>query len=176
MSEQTQLTDAPTNGQALAVQAEQAALPLQPVASLIIPVYNEAPHLKKFFTMIDQLQLPIAKELVIVNDGSTDGSAAIVKEFAFASPVVIINQARNQGKGAAIRTGIKQATGSFIGIQDADFEYDPQDIPLLLQPLLDGKAEVVFGSRYKKTSYQVHSTVHNLVNRTLTLLSNALSG
>lgn len=156
--------------------SENVAAPPRQVVSLIIPVYNEADHLQKFLTIIDRLQLPIAKELVIINDCSTDGSTDIIKQFDFESPVIFIDQPYNQGKGAAIRVGIQRATGVFIGIQDADFEYDPQDVPALLQPLIDGKADVVFGSRFKKSSYQVHRTAHYLINRMLTLLSNALSG
>jgi glycosyltransferase involved in cell wall biosynthesis len=144
--------------------------------SLIIPVYNEADHLEQFFELIDKLVLPIDKELVIVNDCSTDSSGDILDRFQFASAVIRINQLHNQGKGAAIKVGIQQATGDFIGIQDADFECDPSDIPTLLRPLIDGKADVVFGSRFKKTSNQVHRTFHYLGNRVLTLLSNLASG
>lgn len=176
MKDGIQLEDVRTKTHVVTEPAENEAAPLQQVVSLIIPVYNEANHLKKFLTIIDQLQLPIAKELVIINDCSTDGSADIIKQFDFESRVVFIDQPHNQGKGAAIRVGIQQATGVFIGIQDADFEYDTQDVPALLQPLIEGKAEVVFGSRFKKSSYQVHRTIHYLINRLLTLLSNALSG
>jgi glycosyltransferase involved in cell wall biosynthesis len=144
--------------------------------SLIIPVYNEAQHLERFLTIIDRLELPIAKELVIVDDGSTDGSGQIVKNFPFESKTILIDQPRNQGKGAAVRVGIRQATGDFIGIQDADLETNCDDIPVLLGPLLEGKADVVCGSRFKKSSEQVHRTFHYLVNRVLTMLSNILSG
>ncbi|MDQ3919448.1 MAG: glycosyltransferase family 2 protein [Acidobacteriota bacterium] len=161
------------------VEAALSAGPLylsSHVVSLVIPVYNEAQHLEKILRVIDELSLPIAKELVIVNDCSTDGSTEIIKNFQFRSPVVFVDQPCNQGKGAAIRAGIERATGDFIGIQDADFEYDPQDIPSLLKPLIDGKADVVFGSRFKKSNYQVHRTFHYLANRLLTLTSNVLSG
>ncbi len=149
---------------------------MQQTVSLIIPIFNEAMHLERFLNGIDKLELPLRKELVIVNDCSTDNSAEILENFQFQSPVIFINQARNQGKGAAIRVGIQQATGDFIGIQDADFEYDTDDIPKLLVPLIEGKADVVYGSRFKKTNYQVHRTLHYLVNRTLTMLSNVMSG
>jgi len=149
---------------------------MQQTVSLIIPVFNEAPHLERFLNGIDKLALPLGKELVIVNDCSTDDSAEILANFQFQSPVILINQSRNQGKGAAIRTGIQQATGDFIGIQDADFEYDVDDIPKLLAPLVEGKADVVYGSRFKKTDHQVHRTLHYLGNRTLTMLSNIMSG
>jgi len=143
--------------------------------SLIIPVYNEAQHLEQFLTIIDRLQVPIEKELVIVDDGSTDGSGAILKQFPFRSRTILINQTRNQGKGAAVRIGIENATGDFIGIQDADLETNPDEIPSLLSPLLEGRADVVVGSRFKKSGHQVHRTFHYLVNRILTMLSNIMS-
>ncbi len=149
---------------------------MQQTVSLIIPIFNEAMHLERFLNGIDKLGLPLRKELVIINDCSTDNSAEILENFQFQSRVIFINQSRNQGKGAAIRVGIQQATGDFIGVQDADFEYDTDDIPKLLMPLLEGKADVVYGSRFKKTNYQVHRTPHYLVNRTLTMLSNMMSG
>ena len=144
--------------------------------SLIIPVYNEAPHLEQLLTIIDRLELPIAKELVIVDDHSTDGSAEIIQNFSFRSQTVFINQARNQGKGAALRIGIREATGDFIGIQDADLETNVDDVAALLEPLLADRADVVYGSRFKKSSYQVHRTFHYLVNRILTTFSNIMSG
>jgi glycosyltransferase involved in cell wall biosynthesis len=144
--------------------------------SLIIPVYNEASHLEQFLQNVDRLSLPIAKELVLVDDCSKDGSAEIIERFPFQSISVFIKQPGNFGKGAALRKGIEIATGDFIIMQDADFEYDMSDIPKLLQPLLDGKADVVYGSRFRRDSNQVHRTFHYLVNRVLTIFSNLLSG
>lgn len=144
--------------------------------SLIIPVYNEREHLEGFLTVIDELMLPLTKELVIINDCSTDGSADILRNFNFKSRVKIIDQPINQGKGAAIRMGVKEATGDFIGIQDADMETDISDIPRLLLPLVEGRADVVYGSRFKKSHEQVHRTFHYLVNRMLTMISNLFSG
>ena len=144
--------------------------------SLIIPVYNEAQHLEEFLTIIDRLELPAAKELVIIDDCSTDGSAEIFRKFSFQSPIILINQPRNMGKGAAVRAGIERATGDFIGIQDADLETNVNDVPSLLEPLLNDKADVVYGSRFKKSGVQVHRTFHYLVNRFLTTLSNIMSG
>ncbi len=88
----------------------------------------------------------------------------------------ILTQPINQGKGAALQRGFEEAVGDWIVVQDADFEYDPQDLKILLVPVLEGKADVVFGSRFKKSGTQVHRTFHYLVNRFLTMLSNALSG
>jgi glycosyltransferase involved in cell wall biosynthesis len=144
--------------------------------SIIIPIYNEASHLKKFLSVIDELSVQISKELVIVDDFSSDESAAIVEQFPFRSSFVFLKQTCNCGKGAALRAGIEKASGDFIIIQDADFEYDVADIPKLLQPLIDAKADVVYGSRFRRDSNQVHRTFHYLVNRILTILSNLLSG
>ncbi len=143
--------------------------------SLVIPVYNEEDHLERFLKVIDALSLPGGKELVIVNDCSRDRSKEILESFQFTSPVKLLHQPVNCGKGAALRTGIEQATGDIIGIQDADFEYDPADIPTLVEPLVQEKADVVFGSRFKRT-HQVHRTIHYLGNRLLTLCSNFASG
>lgn len=144
--------------------------------SLIIPVYNEAGHLRDFFEQVDALQLPVPKELVIVNDRSTDGSDKIIDAFPFKSDVKIIHQPENRGKGAAIHAGINAASGDVIGVQDADFEYSMADIPALLGPLIQDRADVVYGSRFKKSGEQVHRTFHYLVNRFLTILSNLCCG
>jgi glycosyltransferase involved in cell wall biosynthesis len=146
-----------------------------PTVSLIIPIYNEAQHLRTFLSSIDALSLSIPKELVIVDDGSQDDSWSILQEFSFQSKVQLIAQGQNLGKGAAIHRGIQSATGDFIGVQDADFEYDPGDIDRLLEPLIEGRAAVVYGSRFRE-GHQVHRTYHYLVNRGLTLLSNLCSG
>lgn len=144
--------------------------------SLIIPVYNEARHLKKFLDLVDTLNLEAEVELVFVDDCSKDTSWNILSNYKFSKKVIIVQQAHNQGKGAAIRRGFELATGDFMGVQDADFEYSFDDIPQILAPLVAGKADVVFGSRFKKNSMQVHRTFHYLVNRVLTMLSNILSG
>jgi glycosyltransferase involved in cell wall biosynthesis len=144
--------------------------------SLVIPVYNEAGHLAEFLGQIDSLTLDVTTELVIVDDASTDGSGDIIESFHFRSPVVKYRRKKNRGKGAAIQKGLELATGDIIGIQDADFEYDMRDIATLIEPLLEGRADAVFGSRFKKNTEQVHRTYHYLVNRILTLLSNLCTG
>jgi glycosyltransferase involved in cell wall biosynthesis len=143
--------------------------------SLVIPVYNEAPHLEQFLGAIDRLELPIAKELVIVDDGSTDQSPEILEKFCFQSQKILILRPANSGKGSAVRLGIEKATGDFIGIQDADLETNPEEIADLLVPLIEDRADVVCGSRFKKSGHQVHRTFHYLVNRILTMMSNIMS-
>lgn len=146
--------------------------------SLLVPIYNEAEHLQAFLEKLDALPLGAAfeKELVIVDDCSTDASRNILQSFSFQSPVQILLQGQNEGKGAALHRGIQAATGDVVGIQDADFEYDLSDVPSLLQAFLQDKADVVYGSRFKSSAPQVHRTFHYLVNFVLTFLSNLLSG
>ena len=144
--------------------------------SLIVPIYNEASHLEQFLEQIDALKLKSDKELVFIDDSSKDESWAILQRFKFNSAVIIERQPQNTGKGAALRRGFELATGDIIGVQDADFEYSLDDIPAILEPMLAGKADVVFGSRFKKNALQVHRTFHYLVNRFLTMLSNIFSG
>lgn len=152
--------------------------PVPSRVSLIIPVFNEASHLAEVLTQIDELRLSpsLEKELVLIDDASTDDSWTILAGFPFKSRHQLHRHSRNRGKGAALRTGITAATGSLIGIQDADFEYSIEDVPSLLEPLVQGKADVVYGSRFKKSGTQVHRTFHYLVNRFLTTLSNFCSG
>jgi len=144
--------------------------------SLIIPIYNESAHLEQFLAQIDSLTLNCDKELVFIDDCSKDNSWKILKGFSFKSKVIIEQQPKNQGKGAALRRGFDLATGDLIGVQDADFEYSLDDIPAIIEPLIAGKADVVFGSRFRKNGLQVHRTFHYLVNRILTILSNVFSG
>lgn len=144
--------------------------------SLVVPIYNEARHLESFLRQLDQLDIGVPKELVFVDDCSKDESRAILDRFPFRSEHKIIHQPVNGGKGAALRTGIENASGAFIGIQDADFEYDMTDIAQLVSPLIADQCDIVYGSRFKKNASQVHRTFHYLINRFLTILSNALCG
>ena len=144
--------------------------------SLIIPVFNEAPHLADLLAAIDRVRLPRPCELVIVNDGSADESLRIIRAFPFSSAVQIIDLPSNRGKGAAVAAGIARATGSVIGIQDADFEYRFDDIARLVAPILAGRADVVYGSRFTPGAPPASRGLHYLANRTLTCLSNLASG
>lgn len=144
--------------------------------SVVVPVFNEARCLESVVSLLMASPCPIEREWIFVDDCSTDTSLEILKKLAVAYGFRLIEQRPNQGKGAAVIRGIRAATGDFIMIQDADTEYDPKDVPSLLQPLIDDRADVVYGSRFKKSGYQVHRTYHYFVNRFLTWLSNILSG
>ena len=144
--------------------------------SLVVPVYNEAQHLREVIPFLYSVPMPIPTEWIFIDDCSTDGSLLILKELSKLFPMRILEQTQNQGKGAAVIRGFQEATGEVILIQDADFEYHPRDIPALLAPILKDEADVVFGSRFKKTALQVHRTYHYFVNRFLTLVSNLFSG
>jgi glycosyltransferase involved in cell wall biosynthesis len=149
--------------------------PAAPVLTVIVPVFNEARHLPEVLERLFSSPCPIDREWIFVDDASTDDSAAILDELA-APRAKVIRRPGNGGKGSAIQDGIHAATGDFILIQDADLEYDPRDVPRLLGPLLADEADVVYGSRFRRERPQVHRTMHFLVNRTLTALSNLLSG
>lgn len=147
-----------------------------PVLSIIVPVYNEEAQLEKVVETFMNTSYPIACQWIFVDDSSSDRSLELLHQLAERHPIQVVEQNPNQGKGAAVIRGISEATGDFIMIQDADFEYDPSEVPTLLKPLLSGKADVVYGSRFKKNAPQVHRTYHYFVNRLLTVLSNLLSG
>ena len=136
----------------------------------MIPVFNERPTLMKILSIVEDL--PLNKELVIVDDGSTDGSRDILESLAPERARVIIHES-NRGKGAAIRTAIPATTGDVIVIQDADLEYDPRDLVKLLRPIHDGKADVVYGSRFTGERRNMFFW-HWVGNRFLTLVTNIL--
>lgn len=144
--------------------------------SLVIPVYNEESNLKKVLDNLLTISFPCEVEYVIIDDCSKDNSWSIIQTFAKNPKIKIHKQEFNQGKGAALHKGFSLATGDIIAVQDADFEYDPKDLATLISPIIDNKADVVFGSRFRKTSPQVHRTIHYLGNRILTLFSNLCSG
>lgn len=144
--------------------------------SIIVPVFNEAPVLEEVLRKLFAEPCPIEREWIIIDDFSTDGSRNILLKLKEEFNFQLISQPRNRGKGSAVATGVQAARGDFIIIQDADHEYDPKDIPILLKPLIDDQADVVYGSRFKQNSPQVHRTFHFFVNNFLTMLSNFMSG
>ncbi|MBS1983392.1 MAG: glycosyltransferase family 2 protein [Bdellovibrionales bacterium] len=144
--------------------------------SIIVPVYNEANHLEKVIKRLYAAPCPIGREFIFVNDCSSDESSRILKQLQSQFGYTLLEHSQNQGKGSAIITGIAKATGDYVMIHDADFEYDPNEIPALLRPLTEDRADVVYGSRFRDGNFQVHRTYHYFVNAFLTLLSNLLSG
>jgi glycosyltransferase involved in cell wall biosynthesis len=147
-----------------------------PVLTLIVPVHNEEPTLTSVIEKLMASPCPIEREWIIVDDGSTDGSTDTLRQLQKRYNFRLVEQRPGSGKGAAVIRGIKDASGDLIMVQDADFEYEPNEIPDLIQPILENKADVVYGSRFKKNSPQVRRTYHYFVNRFLTLVSNMLSG
>jgi glycosyltransferase involved in cell wall biosynthesis len=144
--------------------------------SILIPVYNECTVVERSLAQVLAAPLPedMERELIIVDDCSTDGTSRILERLAAAHPEIrLIRKPVNQGKGAALRTAIEQATGEFCLVQDADLEYDPSEYPRLLRPLLDGHADAVFGSRYMAgDQIRILPFWHSMMNKGLTLLSN----
>jgi glycosyltransferase involved in cell wall biosynthesis len=158
------------------------------LVSLVIPVYNEAATLKQLVARV--VAVDFDKELVFVDDGSTDGSRELLADLELRSlgawlppgtrqsgenRVRVVLQPRNAGKGAALRTGFACASGDIVMVQDADLEYDPKDIPRVIQPIVDGIADVCFGSRFVGSPRRALYFWHMVVNKSLTLLSNALN-
>jgi len=142
--------------------------------SVVIPVYNEVDTVETLVELVENV--PIEKDVIIVDDGSTDGTRDKLAELDERDNITVLLHEVNQGKGAALRTGIRDATGDIVIIQDADLEYDPNEYPKLIQPIVDGKADVVYGSRFSGgESHRVLYFWHSVGNRFLTLLSNALT-
>jgi glycosyltransferase involved in cell wall biosynthesis len=137
--------------------------------SVVIPVYNEERWLREVVRRVQTV--PIPKEIVIVEDCSTDGTRDILKQLESAD-IRVFYQPYNQGKGAALRRGFQEATGDVILVQDADLEYDPAEYPRLLQPILENRADVVYGSRFIGETHRVLYFWHYVANKMLTLLSN----
>lgn len=149
----------------------RVACPL--TVSVVIPVYNEAGTLPTLLAKV--LSRPETTEVILVDDASTDGSGDYLRTLAGDPRLRTLFHARNQGKGAALRTGFAAAVGDVVLIQDADLEYDPDDYPALLAPIFAGKADVVYGSRFLGGPHRVLYFWHSVANRMLTLLSNMLN-
>jgi glycosyltransferase involved in cell wall biosynthesis len=138
-----------------------------------MPVYNEAATVEEILRRVEAVGL--AKEIIVVDDGSTDGTRELLQRIQPQHPTVRLTlHDRNRGKGAAIRTGIQQATADLVLIQDADLEYEPQEIPQLLRPIQQGKADVVYGSRFLGAPRRPTMFWHMVANQLLTLMTNIL--
>ncbi len=138
--------------------------------SIVIPVYNERDTLHILISKVEAVDY--AKEIILVDDYSTDGTRDVLKKYEDKDNFQVLYHDRNKGKGAALRTGFSKAQGDIIIIQDADLEYDPVDYEILLAPILDGRADVVFGSRFQGGTHRVLFFWHYLGNKFLTTLSN----
>jgi glycosyltransferase involved in cell wall biosynthesis len=141
--------------------------------SVLVPVYNEKATVAELLRRVRAVTLPLEREIIVVDDGSTDGTKELLQGVS-GSDVRCFFHGVNQGKTAAVRTALEKATGDFIVIQDADLEYDPADYPVLLAPLLDGRAEVVYGSRFLGGPHRVLLFWHYFGNKLFTLLANVL--
>jgi glycosyltransferase involved in cell wall biosynthesis len=143
------------------------------VLSVVIPVYNEKETIRSIIAKV--LKLDFVREVLVVDDGSTDGTRELLKEAAFDGRVRLLFHEQNRGKGAALRTGFAQATGDVVAIQDADLEYDPAEFAEMIRPILDGVADVVYGSRLTGGKPQrVHLFWHKMGNGFLTFLTDLL--
>ena len=145
-----------------------------PDLSILIPVYNERATVEEAVRQVQDTEYPVDEvELVIVDDGSTDGTAELLRDGSWGDNVRLAPHDRNRGKGAAVRTALEHATGTYSAIMDADLEYDPGDLGKLLEPLLGGEAEVVFGTR----GFEAHSAFsfwYVLGNKAVTMAANVL--
>lgn len=146
--------------------------PVHMKLSVIIPVYNEVESIQTILKRVQGTKL--AHEIIVVDDGSMDGTRNILKKLDGKRGVRVILHEKNQGKGAAVRTGMSAAKGDVLLIQDADLEYDPRDYPELIKPIQEGLADVVYGSRFLGRAHRVTMFWHLMANKSLTLMTNIL--
>lgn len=144
--------------------------------SIVIPVYNEVATLESIVELVRKVDTGLEREIILVDDGSTDGTRDLLPllEEKFDDVRISLHE-ENQGKGAALHTGFAMATGDLILIQDADMEYDPRDYLILLQPILEGRADVVYGSRFSSGAHRVVYYWHSVGNKMLTTFSNMMT-
>jgi len=142
--------------------------------SVIIPAYNEKNTVLELLRRVEAVPLSLDKEIIVVDDFSTDGTREVLGGLG-RPDIKVLFHAKNMGKGSALRTGFSEATGDIVLIQDADLEYDPADYPGLLAPILDGRADVVYGSRFLGGPHRVLFFWHSVGNRFLTALSNVVT-
>ena len=148
-------------------------MPQDPLISVLVPAYNEVATIEGVVRRV--AELPLRLEIVVVDDGSVDGTSAVLERLRDELPALRVERQANAGKGAAVRRAISASTGDFVVIQDADLEYDPSDIPTLLGPLLDGRADAVYGTRLRGGMPQrAHLFWHYAGNRFLSLLTNVM--
>jgi glycosyltransferase involved in cell wall biosynthesis len=156
------------------VEPHDLQLPAGFKLSVVIPVYNEKTTLRAIVGRV--AVIPIPKEIILVDDCSTDGTREILRSLEKIADVQVLYKSQNEGKGAALRAGFAAASGDVIVVQDADLEYDPRDFPKLLEPILAGEADVVYGSRFSENAGQDPSWVHRFGNGMLTRASNLFTG
>jgi glycosyltransferase involved in cell wall biosynthesis len=142
--------------------------------SIVVPTFNESATIEKIIARLQSALGDFRFEIVIVDDGSTDGTSEQLGRL-IGGNIHVVRHERNQGKGAALRTALGHVAGEIVVVQDADLEYDPKDIAQLVQPILDGHADVVYGSRFRGPAQRVHMYWHRLANGWLTALSNLLN-
>lgn len=150
------------------------AIPAGFKLSIVIPVYNEERTIRTLLSHV--LAVPLPKEIIIVDDCSTDGTREILHELEGSPLITVFYKPANEGKGAALRTGFSLATGDVVVVQDADLEYNPEDLPAVIRPIIERRADVVFGSRFLGDEIQDKSAVHRFGNRLLTSASNFFTG